>query len=96
MMKIKNRELINVLYLKMIKKSSILIGIIISMVLLIASAKYYAAGSQFESGSIMSGWKNNYPVNPFGIKALDDSEKLPGNTYLRKVIPFFRFWFISY
>ena len=67
-----------------------------STVLLILSAKYFAEGSLYNSNSIEHGWKNNYLVNPFGIKADNNPTNSPGAGYLRSIIPFKQFWFMSY
>ena len=80
----------------MIRKPSILIGVIVSTVLLIVSTKYFAEGSLYDSNSIEHGWKNNYLVNPFGIKSGNSSTNSPGINYFRSIIPFKQFWFMSY
>lgn len=80
----------------MIKRSSILIAIIISTALLLVSAKYYAGGLLYNKSSVEYDWKNNYLSNPFGIKVIDDPESIPGKGYLKNIVPFFQFWFISY
>jgi len=80
----------------MSRKPSILIGILISSVLLIVSTKYFAEASLYNSNSIEYGLKNNYLVNPFGIKAYNSSTNSPGNSYLRNIIPSKLFWFMSY
>ena len=80
----------------MIKKPSILIGVIISTVLLIISTKYFAEASIYNSNSMEHGGKNNYLVNPFGIKAGNSSTDSPRAGYLRNIIPFKQFWFMSY
>jgi hypothetical protein len=80
----------------MVKKPSILIAIIISTALLLVTAKYYAGASLYNKNSVEYNWKNNYLANPFGIKAIDESENVPGKSYLKKIVPFFQFWFISY
>ena len=80
----------------MVRKPSILIAIIISTALLLVSAKYHAGGSLYNKNSIEYNWKNNYLINPFGIKAMDDSENVPGKSYLKKIVPFCQFWFIVY
>jgi hypothetical protein len=80
----------------MVKKPSILIAIIISTALLLVSAKYYAAGLLYSKNSIEYNWENNYLTNPFGIKSSDNMERKPGQGYLKKIVPFFQFWFIFY
>ena len=79
----------------MIRKPSILTGIIISTVLLILSAKYFAEGSLYNSNSIEHGGKNNYFVNPFGIKADNNPSNSPGVNSFRNII-LKQFWFMSY
>jgi len=80
----------------MVRKPSILIGVIVSTLLLIVSTKYFAEGSLYNSNSIEHGWKNNYLVNPFSIKADNRSTNSPGAGYFRNIISFRQFWFMSY
>jgi hypothetical protein len=47
----------------MLKKHSILIGIILAISLLSLSASYYSGGSQKDKNSIGYDWKNNYLCN---------------------------------
>jgi len=55
----------------MLKKYSILIGIVISITLLLVAAFYYPGGSQYDKNSIGYDWKNNYISNLFGEKAVN-------------------------
>jgi len=58
----------------MLKKYSILLGIIISIFLLVIATLYYPGGSQFDKTSIGYDWKNNYISNLFGEKAVNGSD----------------------
>ena len=58
----------------MVKKYSILPGIIISTTLLVVSTRYYPGGSQYDKNSIGYDWKNNYLSNLFGEKAVNGSD----------------------
>ena len=80
----------------MVSKSSILIGIIFSTALLFVSAKYYAGDSPYDNNSIEYGWKNNYLINPFDIKAVNGSGNVQAPGYLRNVFPLYKFYFILY
>ncbi|WP_295714628.1 hypothetical protein [Mucilaginibacter sp.] len=55
----------------MLRKHSILIGIIISLLLLLVATLYYPGGSQHDKNSIGYDWKNNYLSNLFGEKAVN-------------------------
>lgn len=55
----------------MLKKHSILIGILLSIVLLLIATLYYPGGSQQDKGSIGYDWKNNYLSNLFSPKAVN-------------------------
>jgi len=57
-----------------IKKYSILLGIIISISLLVIATLYYPGGSQFDKTSIGYDWKNNYISNLFSEKAVNGSD----------------------
>jgi hypothetical protein len=57
----------------MLKKYSILLGIIISIFLLLVATFYYPGGSQFDKTSIGYDWKNNYISNLFSEKAINGS-----------------------
>lgn len=58
----------------MLKKYSILLGIIISILLLLIAALNYPGGSQFDKTAIGYDWKNNYISNLFGEKAINGSD----------------------
>src|SRR3954468_607216 len=55
----------------MLKKYSILFGIIISISLLLIATRYYPGGSQFDKSVVGYDWKNNYISNLFGEKAIN-------------------------
>jgi hypothetical protein len=80
----------------MVRKTSILIAIIISAGLLLASAKFGAVVKQDDQNPIEYSWDNNYLINSFCESAIDDPEDLPGGSYLKYVIPFCRFSFFDY
>ena len=58
----------------MLKKYSVLSGILISLILLLMATLYYPGGSQSNKDSIGYDWTNNYISNLFGEKALNGSE----------------------
>lgn len=55
----------------MLRKYSILLGIIISILLLLVATLYYPGGSQYDKNSIGYDWKNNYISNLLGEKAVN-------------------------
>lgn len=55
----------------MVRKYSILLGIIIATTLLLIATKYYPGGSQFDKNSIGYDWKNNYLSNLISEKAVN-------------------------
>lgn len=55
----------------MLKKYSVLLGIIIAVLLLIIAAENYPGGSQADKNSIGYSWSNNYISNLFGEKAVN-------------------------
>jgi hypothetical protein len=57
----------------MLKKHSILLGIIISLLLLFIATWYYPGGSQVDKNSVGYDWKNNYISNLFGKNAVNGS-----------------------
>ncbi len=67
----------------MLKKYSILLGVIISILLLVIATLYYPGGSQIDKTSIGYDWKNNYISNLFSEKAVNGSDNAS------------RFWAIS-
>jgi hypothetical protein len=58
----------------MLRKYSILLGIVISLLLLLVATRHYPGGSQYDKNSIGYDWKNNYLSNLFGEKAVNGSE----------------------
>jgi hypothetical protein len=58
----------------MLRKYSILLGIIISLLLLLVATLYYPGGSQQDKNSIGYNWKNNYLSNLFEVKAVNGLE----------------------
>jgi len=58
----------------MLRKHSILLGIIISLLLLLVATLYYPGGSQSDKNSIGYDWKNNYLSNLFDARAVNGSE----------------------
>jgi len=57
----------------MLKKYSILLGIIISVSLLLIAVSYYPGGAQFDKTTIGWHWKKNYISNLFSEKAINGS-----------------------
>lgn len=55
----------------MLRKYSLLFGIIISLILIIISTTFYPGGSQHDPNSIGYDWKNNYLSNLFTPKAIN-------------------------
>jgi len=60
----------------MLRKHSILIGIIISLLLLFVATRYYPGGSQHDQNSTGFDWKNNYLSNLFSTKAVNGVDNL--------------------
>jgi len=58
----------------MLRKHSILLGIIISLVLLFIATLYYPGGSQHDINSIGYDWKNNYISNLLGEEAVNGAD----------------------
>ena len=58
----------------MLKKHSILLGIIISILLLFIATWHYPGGSQVDKNSVGFDWKNNYISNLFGKNAANCEE----------------------
>jgi hypothetical protein len=58
----------------LLRKYSILLGIIISLLLLLLATLHYPGGSQYDKNSIGYDWKNNYLSNLFDVKAVNGSE----------------------
>ncbi len=58
----------------MIKKYSVLTGIVISLTLMIIAISIYPGGSMFDKNSVGFGWTKNFISNLFATKALNGSE----------------------
>jgi hypothetical protein len=58
----------------MIKKYSVLIGIVISSILIIIAISIYPGGSIFDEYSVGFDWTGNFMSNMFGTKALNGAE----------------------
>jgi len=58
----------------MLKKYTILIGIILSLVLLYLATQHYPGGSQADKNSVGYSWLNNYLSNLFSPKAVNGAE----------------------
>jgi len=58
----------------MLKKNTILIGIILSLVLLYLATLHYPGGSQADKNSVGYSWLNNYLSNLFSPKAVNGAE----------------------
>lgn len=58
----------------MLRKHSVLLGIIISLLLLLIAARHYPGGSQYDQHSAGYDWKNNYLSNLFSEKAVNGSD----------------------
>lgn len=58
----------------MLKKHSVLLGIIIAISLLLVATFNYPGGSQFDINSIGYDWKNNYISNLFSEKAVNGAD----------------------
>ncbi len=58
----------------MIKKHSILIGVVISLILMIIATLVYPGGSIFDRNSVGFDWTKNFISNLFATKALNGSE----------------------
>jgi hypothetical protein len=58
----------------MIKKYSVLIGVVISLILMIIAISIYPGGSMYDKNSIGFNWTKNFISNLFATKALNGSE----------------------
>lgn len=58
----------------MLRKHSVLLGIAISLLLLVAATLHYPGGSRVDQHSIGYDWKNNYLSNLFGDRALNGAD----------------------
>jgi hypothetical protein len=59
---------------RLLRKYSVLLGIIVSLALLVIAALYYPGGSQHDKNSIGYDWKHNYISNLFSEKAVNGSD----------------------
>jgi hypothetical protein len=55
----------------MLRKHSVLLGIVISVSLLVVATLHYPGGSQYDKNSVGYDWKNNYLSNLFGATAVN-------------------------
>ena len=60
----------------MIKKYSVLTGVLISLTLMIIAISFYPGGSMFDSNSVGFDWTKNFISNLFATKALNGAENL--------------------
>ena len=58
----------------MIKKHSVLIGVVLSLILMIIAASVYPGGSMFDKNSVGFDWTKNFISNLFATKALNGAE----------------------
>ena len=58
----------------MIKKHSVLIGVVISLILITVAISIYPGGSMFDNHSIGFDWKKNFISNLFATTAVNGSE----------------------
>ena len=58
----------------MIKKYSVLIGVVISLILMIIAISIYPGGSMFDKNSVGFDWTKNFISNLFATKALNGAE----------------------
>ena len=58
----------------MIKKYSVLTGIIIAVLLLLIAASLYPGGSLFDKNSVGFDWSKNFISNLFAAKAINGSD----------------------
>src|SRR4051812_28799179 len=58
----------------MIKKYSVLIGVVLSLVLLIIAISIYPGGSMFDKSSVGFNWSKNFISNLFATRALNGAE----------------------
>jgi len=64
----------------MIKKYSVLICLVISVILMVIAALLYPGGSLFDNNSIGFDWSKNFLSNLFSTKAINGSEN-PGRIW---------------
>lgn len=58
----------------MIKKYSVLTGIVISLILMIIAISFYPGGSMFDRNSVGFNWSTNFISNLFATKALNGED----------------------
>lgn len=58
----------------MLKKHSVLLGIIIAVLLLLVATQVYPGGSLFDKASVGFDWKKNFMSNLFGAKAVNGAD----------------------
>jgi hypothetical protein len=58
----------------MIKKYSVLIGVLLSLILMLTAISIYPGGSMFDKNSVGFDWTKNFISNLFGTKALNGAE----------------------
>jgi hypothetical protein len=58
----------------MIKKYSVLIGVLVSLILMMIAISIYPGGSMFDKNSVGFKWSTNFISNLFETKALNGSE----------------------
>ena len=59
---------------QIIKKYSVLTGVLISVILMIIAISIYPGGSMFDKNSVGFDWTKNFISNLFGVKALNGAE----------------------
>lgn len=65
---------------QMVKKYSVLISLVISVVFIVIAASVYPGGSLLDKNSIGFGWSKNFLSNLFAVKAINGSEN-PGRIW---------------
>jgi hypothetical protein len=65
---------------QMVKKYSVLISLVISVILIVIAALVYPGGSLLDKNSIGFGWSKNFLSNLFATKAINGSEN-PGKIW---------------
>jgi len=58
----------------MIRKYSVLLGVVVSLILIMIAISIYPGGTMFDEYSIGFDWKRNFMSNLFGTKALNGAE----------------------
>lgn len=66
--------------MQMIKKHSVLISLVISVILIVIAALFYPGGSLLDKNSMGYDWSKNFISNLFAAKALNGSEN-PGRIW---------------